>query len=75
MHPNITFSARVRSSAFTAARLNAQPLLFCASSQIVQDVKRRGVKVHPIDVHHSDWDATLEQARIRQSFHDVEDLC
>ena len=49
-------------AAFAAALLNAQPLGFYAPSQIVQDVKRHGVKVHPIDVRHSHWDATLEEA-------------
>jgi error-prone DNA polymerase len=47
-------------AAFAAALLNAQPMGFYASAQIVQDVKRHGVKVYPIDVRHSDWDATLE---------------
>ena len=49
-------------AAFAAALLNAQPLGFYAPSQIVQDVKRHGVRVHPIDVRFSDWDATLEEA-------------
>ena len=49
--------------AFAAALLNAQPLGFYAPSQIVQDLQRDGVKVHPIDVRYSDWDATLEEAQ------------
>ncbi len=50
-------------SAFAAALLNAQPLGFYASSQIVQDLQRHGTKVHPIDVRYSDWDATLEEGQ------------
>jgi error-prone DNA polymerase len=47
-------------AAFAAALLNAQPLGFYAPAQIVQDARRHGVKVHPIDVRFSAWDATLE---------------
>jgi error-prone DNA polymerase len=47
--------------AFAAALLNAQPLGFYAPAQIVQDLRRHGATVHPIDVRYSDWDATLEQ--------------
>jgi len=49
-------------AAYAAALLNAQPMGFYASAQIVQDLRRHGVKVHPIDVCYSDWDATLEGA-------------
>ncbi len=46
--------------AFTAALLNAQPMGFYAPSTIVEDAKRHGVDVRPIDVNHSAWDCTLE---------------
>ena len=36
---------------------------FYAPSQIVQDARRHGVKVRPVDVRHSDWDCTLEAER------------
>ena len=45
---------------FLAALLNSQPLGFYGPSQLVQDARRHGVKVLPIDVLHSDWDCTLE---------------
>ncbi len=45
---------------FLAAMLNSQPLGFYAPSQLVQDARRHGVHVRPIDVNHSDWDCTLE---------------
>jgi error-prone DNA polymerase len=46
--------------AFAAALLNAQPMGFYAPAQIVRDLREHGVEVRPVDVNHSDWDATLE---------------
>ena len=46
--------------AFAAALLNAQPMGFYAPAQIVRDVREHGVEVRPVDVNHSEWDATLE---------------
>ena len=45
---------------FLVAMLNSQPLGFYTPSQLVQDAKRHGVAVLPVDVVHSDWDCTLE---------------
>lgn len=50
-------------AAFLAALLNAQPMGFYAPSQLVQDARRHGVVVHPVDVQTSDWDCTLESGR------------
>jgi error-prone DNA polymerase len=47
-------------AAFTAALINSQPMGFYAPSQLVQDARRHGVEVRPVDVHASDWDCTLE---------------
>jgi error-prone DNA polymerase len=47
---------------FVAALLNSQPMGFYAPAQLVQDAKRHGVEVRPVDVSHSDWDCTLERA-------------
>jgi len=47
---------------FTCGLLNAQPMGFYAPSTSVDDAKRRGVEVSPIDVTVSDWDCTLEPA-------------
>ncbi len=47
--------------AFAAALLNAQPMGFYASAQIVRDVREHGVEVRPVDVNHSGYDASLEQ--------------
>ncbi|MCC7079735.1 MAG: error-prone DNA polymerase [Burkholderiales bacterium] len=46
--------------AFTCALLNSQPMGFYAPSQLVQDARRHGVGVLPVDVAMSDWDCTLE---------------
>jgi error-prone DNA polymerase len=46
---------------FTCALLNAQPMGFYAPSTIVEDAKRHGVEVRPIDVRRSAWDCTLEE--------------
>ncbi len=46
---------------FLVAMLNSQPLGFYTPSQLVQDAKRHGVHVLPVDVACSDWDCTLEQ--------------
>ena len=45
---------------FAAALLNAQPMGFYAPAQIVRDVREHGVEVRPVDINHSDYDATLE---------------
>ncbi|MDZ4130258.1 MAG: error-prone DNA polymerase [Hydrogenophaga sp.] len=46
---------------FLVAMLNSQPLGFYTPSQLVQDAKRHGVEVRPVDVVHSNWDCTLEE--------------
>lgn len=47
-------------AAFLAGMLNAQPLGFYTPSQLVQDARRHGVAVRPVDVNHSTWPCTLE---------------
>ena len=47
-------------AAFTCALLNSQPMGFYAPAQLVQDTRRHGVEVRPIDVGVGDWDCTLE---------------
>ena len=53
-------------AAFTCALLNAQPMGFYGVSQLLQDVRRHGVEVRPVDVRHSHWDSTLEPACLPQ---------
>jgi error-prone DNA polymerase len=47
-------------AAFAAALINSQPMGFYSPSQIVQDARRHGIEVRPIDVRYSHWDCTLE---------------
>ena len=46
---------------FTAAILNAQPMGFYAPGTLIEDAKRHGVRVRPIDIRYSGWDHTLER--------------
>ncbi|MDE2060211.1 MAG: error-prone DNA polymerase [candidate division NC10 bacterium] len=45
---------------FTCALLNAQPMGFYAPATIVEDAKRHGLIVRPVDVSASAWDCILE---------------
>ncbi len=47
-------------AAFLAALLNSQPMGFYAPAQLVQDARRHGVAVLPVDVLASDWECALE---------------
>ncbi|MDN3579087.1 error-prone DNA polymerase [Chitinimonas viridis] len=47
-------------AAFTCALLNSLPMGFYSASQLIQDAKRHGIVVYPVDVQRSDWDCTLE---------------
>lgn len=49
-------------SAFLAALLNSQPMGFYSPSSLVQDSRRHGVEVRPVDVCISSWEASLEPA-------------
>jgi error-prone DNA polymerase len=45
---------------FLAAMLNAQPMGFYAPGTLIEDAKRHGVEVRPVDLTRSSWNATLE---------------
>ena len=47
-------------AAFACALLNAQPLGFYTTAQIVQDARKHRIAVRPVDVRYSDVDSTLE---------------
>lgn len=47
--------------AFLAALLNAQPLGFYSPAQLVQDARRHGIEVRPVDVRTSLVESTLEK--------------
>ncbi|MBI1835593.1 MAG: error-prone DNA polymerase, partial [Burkholderiales bacterium] len=46
---------------FLCALLNSQPLGFYSPSQLIQDARRHHIRIYPVDVQHSDWDAKLEE--------------
>ena len=45
--------------AFLTALLNSQPMGFYAPAQLIQDARRHGVEIEPVDVQYSDWDCQL----------------
>jgi len=51
---------------FACALLNAQPMGFYSPATIVEDSRRHGVVVRPLDVTRSAWDCTLEDAHRRR---------
>jgi error-prone DNA polymerase len=48
-------------AAYTAAMLNCWPLGFYSPATLIQDAKRHGVEVRPIDICHSGWQCSLER--------------
>ncbi|HMB69923.1 MAG TPA: error-prone DNA polymerase, partial [bacterium] len=48
-------------AAFTCSLLNAQPMGFYTPATLVEDARRNGVRVLPVDVNASEWDCTLER--------------
>ncbi|NMM38335.1 MAG: error-prone DNA polymerase [Glaciimonas sp.] len=52
-------------AAFLTALLNSQPMGFYAPSQLVQDARRHGVEVLPVDVCISHWEALLQPSSVQ----------
>ncbi|KQZ41457.1 error-prone DNA polymerase [Duganella sp. Root1480D1] len=48
-------------AAFLCALLNSQPMGFYSPSQLVQDAKRHGIEVRPVDISCSGWESALEE--------------
>ena len=48
-------------AAFLCAMLNSLPMGFYSASQLIQDARRHGVQIRPVDVTISDWECTLEE--------------
>ncbi|MCC6809409.1 MAG: error-prone DNA polymerase [Deltaproteobacteria bacterium] len=46
---------------FTCALLNAQPMGFYSPATIIEDARRHGLEILPIDVRSSAWECTLEK--------------
>jgi error-prone DNA polymerase len=53
---------------YAAALINSQPMGFYAPHSILDDARRHGVKILPVDVAASAWDCTLEGGSIRLGF-------
>ena len=49
-------------AAFCAAIINSLPMGFYAPAQLVADARKHDVPVLPVDVNHSHWDCTIENA-------------
>lgn len=47
-------------AAYACALINSWPMGFYNPDQILQDARRHGLEIRPVDVHHSDWDCSLE---------------
>ncbi len=47
-------------AAYTCGLFNNQPMGFYSPETLLNDARRHGVKILPIDVQHSDWHCTLE---------------
>jgi len=56
-------------AAYTCALLNNQPMGFYSPSTIINDAKRHGLKVLPIDVQHSEWSCTLDESEAAEYKH------
>ncbi len=65
---------RYHPAAFAAALLNSQPMGFYAPHTLVEDARRHGVVVQPVDVRRSDWDCTLEGGALRLGLREVRGL-
>lgn len=52
---------RQHPAAFYCALLNSQPMGFYSPAQLIQDAKRHGVMVLPVDINHSFFANTLEK--------------
>lgn len=62
-------------AAFLCALLNSQPMGFYSAAQLVQDARRHGVTVLPVDVQHSAREATLNsKAAVRLGLQQIKGL-
>ncbi|HSH41044.1 MAG TPA: error-prone DNA polymerase [Arenicellales bacterium] len=57
---------RYHPAVFTCALLNSQPMGFYAPAQLVQDARRHGVEVRPVDIRASAAEARLEEGSRRE---------
>ncbi|WP_421684397.1 error-prone DNA polymerase [Stutzerimonas urumqiensis] len=53
-------------AAYACALINSWPMGFYNPDQILQDVRRHGLEIRPVDACRSDWDCTLEASEGEQ---------
>ncbi|MDF3936191.1 error-prone DNA polymerase [Pseudomonas citronellolis] len=53
-------------AAFACALINSWPMGFYSPDQLLQDARRHGLAVRPVDVRYSQWDCSLEDAGAEQ---------
>ncbi|MBO3274731.1 error-prone DNA polymerase [Pseudomonas schmalbachii] len=49
-------------AAYACALINSWPMGFYSPDQILQDARRHGLEIRPVDVRHSGWDCGLEDS-------------
>ena len=47
-------------AAFACALINSWPMGFYTPDQVLQDARRHGLEIRPVDIHSSTWDCSLE---------------
>ncbi len=59
---------------FYCALLNAQPMGFYSPSSVIYEARRRGTRVHPVDLQHSIWNCAVEGDAVRLGFRYIKKL-
>ena len=59
---------------FTCSLLNAQPMGFYSPATLIEDARRKGVDVLPVDIHRSAVDCTMESGAVRMGLRYVKGL-
>jgi error-prone DNA polymerase len=59
---------------FTCSLLNAQPMGFYSPATLIEDARRKGVDVLPVDIHRSANDCTMESGAVRMGLRYVKGL-
>ncbi len=49
-------------AAFACALINSWPMGFYSPDQILQDARRHGIEIRPVDIRFSDWECSLESS-------------
>ncbi|MGE6686755.1 error-prone DNA polymerase [Stutzerimonas stutzeri] len=49
-------------AAFACALINSWPMGFYSPDQILQDARRHGIEIRPVDIRFSDWECSLERS-------------